>query len=168
MLPLAAAMLHPAAAAPRDIALTPQSAEIGFRAYALGLFPVDGVFHRFSGTLTLDPELAACTVTVTVETASLSMDDRAVEQAVLGPGLLDAAAFPAMTYRGECAADGKSIAGTLTMHGVIRPLALQVQRDGSKYVAQSALRRADWGVRGQPVLAGPTIRIKVSTTVPLP
>lgn len=155
------------AAAPRDFPLTPQTAEIGFRAYAFGIVPVDGTFRRFTGTLTIDrADPDTCTVTVTVDTTSLSMRDKALEADTLSPSLLDAAAFPSFSYAGQC--QGPGIAGLLTLHGVTKPLFLQVERNGTGYAAQSALRRREWGITGRPLLAGPTIRIRVSTTLPLP
>ena len=156
----------PATAAPRSLPLDPQHAVIGFRAFAFGLVPVDGSFARFHGVLVYDTAAPdRCRVDVTVEVASLALDDATLRDDVLSPTLLDAAAFPILGYSGACQGDG--IAGTLTMHGVTRPLALKILREGSNYAAQAALRRFDWGVTGQHLLAGPTVRIRVSTDLPL-
>ena len=144
--------------------LAPGNAVIGFRAYAFGLFPVDGAFGRFHGQLVADPgDPRTCHVEVTVETASLQMPSIALRDDVLSPSLLDASRFPTFAYSGDCQSGG--IDGTLTLHGVSRNLPLAILRDASSYAAQASLRRADWGITGRPLMAGPTIRIRVSTTL---
>ena len=45
----------PAEAAPQRIEIAPPTGEVGFRAYKLGLIPIDGRFTRFTGSLTFDP-----------------------------------------------------------------------------------------------------------------
>lgn len=171
MLKLAAAILAllPAAACgePRRLPLDPAHAAIGFRAYAFGLVPVEGSFTRFQGELLLDPaDAGQCRVEVAVEVASLRMADSGMQQDVLSPQLLDAERFPTLGYRGAC--DGQGIAGLLTLHGVTRPLPLTVLRDGPAYTAQAVVNRFAWGIAGRRFLAGPTIRIRVSTAIPSP
>ena len=167
--PLLAGMLAVAPAAPassqaRSLPLDPAHAEIGFRAYAFGLVPMDGVFSRFSGVLTIDPAApAACRVDVRVDVASLHMPDPAIRDDVLSAGLLDAAAFPTMTYSGTCRGD--VIDGALTLHGVTRPLNLEIVNSPPSYVAQASVQRRDWGIAGQPLMASDAVRIRVSTTL---
>ena len=43
-------------AAPRRIQLAPPGSEVAFRAYGLGLLPIDASFARFDGWLTYDPD----------------------------------------------------------------------------------------------------------------
>jgi polyisoprenoid-binding protein YceI len=153
-----------ALAEPHTLPLDPAHAEVGFRAYALGLVPIDGSFSRFSGQLTFDSAFPAqCSVEVRVDVASLQIGDAAMQADVLSPNLLDAAAFPTLTYRGACRGD--VIEGTLTMHGTARPLSLSVQTTGGRYNAEAAMRRRDWGIVGRPLLAGGTVRIRVSTPI---
>lgn len=152
----------PAAAEPRSLPLDPAHAEVAFRAYAFGLVPMEGGFSRFSGVLVIDPAApGTCRVDISVEVASLHMPDPAIRDDVLSPRLLDAGSFPRLAYSGACAADG--IEGVLTLHGVARPLRLAVTREGARYRAEAALRRRDWGITGRPLMAGPTVRIAVST-----
>lgn len=153
-----------AVAAPRSLPLDPTHAEVAFRAYALGVVPFDGTFSRFSGVLTIDPAAPdVCRVDVHVDVTSLHMADQAMRDDVLSPELLDAAAFPMLTYSGACDAGG--IDGALTLHGKTRPLHLAIVNHPPRYLAEAALRRRDWGITGRPLLAGPTVRIRVSTTI---
>ncbi len=164
LLPALALLAGAARAEPRDLPLDPEHAEIGFRAYAFGLVPLDGHFTRFAGVLRIDPAAPqTCLVQISVDVRSLHMPDPAIRDDVLSARLLDAATFPTLIYRGACAGGG--IDGLLTLHGVTGKLHLAIDSRPPAYVAEAALRRLDWGIAGRPLLAGGTVRIRVSTTI---
>jgi polyisoprenoid-binding protein YceI len=162
---LALLLPRPGDAADVTIELVPGSSTVGFRAYGLGLLPLDGQYTRFHGRFTYDPSTPArCSVTLQVDVASLAMTPASFGETMLGPDFLDAARFPALAYEGACDADG--LTGLLTMHGVTRPFTLTLDRHRNEVTAAGRLRRADWGMTAQPLLGGSTARITV--TVPLP
>ena len=141
--------------------LAPADGVVAFRAYGMGLLPLDGEFGRFHGSVTYDPrDHAACRVELRVDVASLGMSTDALRDNVLGPDFLDAGRFPFMEYFGACAGDG--LEGRLDMHGVVRPFALTLDWTHDGVVATGRLRRADWGMTAMPVLGGSTVRIKVT------
>jgi polyisoprenoid-binding protein YceI len=153
-----------AQAAPRRIALAPPASEVDFRAYGLGLLPIDARFTRFTGTLAYDPDdHATCHVELTVDATSLLAQDASLHDTIVGPDFMDAAHFPSLDYAGNCQADG--LAGTLGMHGIIRPFALSLAWSRDQVMAEGSLLRADWGMTAMPILGGRTVRIRV--TVPL-
>jgi polyisoprenoid-binding protein YceI len=153
-----------AEAAPRRITLAPPDAEVAFRAYGLGLLPLDGKFARFQGWLTYDPEdHSACRVDLTVDVASLAMTDASVRETVVGPEFMDAPRFPTLGYSGSCQPPG--ISGMLGLHGVTHPLHLALTWSPNRVMAEAELRRAEWGMTAMPFVAGRTVRIQVS--VPL-
>lgn len=152
-------------AAETRVALTPQDGTVGIRAYKLGLFPLDGTFHRFHGWLTYDPARRdACHVELDVEVASLAVPSPDMQQRVLGPDFLDAVHYPSLVFQGAC--QGANLDGRLAMHGVTRPFALAVDWHIRSVDAVGNLRRGDWGMQALPVLAGPTVRIDVSVHLP--
>ena len=151
-----------AEAAPRRIPLGPPDSEVWFRAYGLGLLPIDARFDRW---LTYDPDdRASCRVELRVQVASLVSDDPSVRGTVVGPDFMDAASFPILSYAGNCRAQG-DLEGMLAMHGVTRPFALSIDWSGERVAAEGRLARADWGMTAMPLLGGRTVRIRV--TVPL-
>ncbi len=153
-----------AQAAPHQIALAPPATEVDFRAYGLGLLPIDARFTRFTGTLTYDPDdHAACRVELTVDAASLLTQDAPLRDTITGPDFMDAARFPSLNYAGTCQAN--AIAGTLGMHGVTRPFSLSLAWTHDAVMAEGSLQRAEWGMTAMPILGGRTVRIRV--TVPL-
>jgi polyisoprenoid-binding protein YceI len=153
-----------AAGAPDRIDISPPASEVAFRAYKLGLVPIDGKFSRFTGWLTLDPaDRSSCRVELQVEVASLVTDDPAVRPVITGPEFMDAARFPALRFVGNC--KGHDVGGVLAMHGVTRPCDLSLDWRPDAVIAEGHIVRADWGISAMPVLAGRTVRIRVS--VPL-
>ncbi|HVC60879.1 MAG TPA: YceI family protein [Acetobacteraceae bacterium] len=148
-------------AADASVALAPGHATVAFRAYGLGLLPLDGRFARFRGRFSYDPDdHARCTVALRVDVAGLAMAPATVGAMVLGPDFLDAARFPALAYDGACDAGG--LTGRLTMHGVTRPFGLTLDWGKDGVTAVGRLRRADWGMTARPLLVGSTVRITVT------
>jgi polyisoprenoid-binding protein YceI len=153
-----------AEAAPQRIEIAPYASEVGFRAYKLGLLPIDGKFIRFDGWLTFDPgDRASCRVELRVEVASLQTNDPAMQPVVTGPDFMDAANFPLLRFVGRCT--GSEIGGNLAMHGVSHPCSLTLDWRQDEVIAEGRIVRADWGISAMPLLAGKTVRIRVS--VPL-
>jgi polyisoprenoid-binding protein YceI len=144
----------------RRVAIAPPSSEVDFRAYKLGLVPLDGSFRAFSGWLSYDPEnRQRCEVHLTINAASLAIPEPAMRNVVAGSDFLDVTRYPSLTYSGTCSGD--RVDGALNMHGVTGafPLALTWSPDGVS--AEGRLARADWGMTALPLLAGRTIRIRV-------
>lgn len=151
-------------AQPRRTSFGPPSSEVAFRAYRLGILPLDGRFTRFSGWLSYDPEHPEfCEVQLDIEAASLDVAEP-MQAIVAGPDFLDVKKFPSLTYTGSC--DGDRLEGALGMHGVTGafPLSLTWSQHGVQ--AEGRLLRAAWGMTALPLLAGRTIRIRVM--IPLP
>ncbi len=151
-------------AALRRVQFGPPASEVTFRAYGLGMLPIDSKFAQFAGSLTYDPDdLASCRVELRVQVASLVTEDPSLRSTIIGPEFMDAASFPALTYAGSCAAKG--LGGDLAMHGVTRPFELSLTWGRDGVVAEGRLVRADWGMTAMSVLGGRTVRIRVA--VPL-
>jgi polyisoprenoid-binding protein YceI len=166
---LAASLLAGAAcsaqAAPRRIEFGPPDSQVAFRAYGLGLLPIDARFTRFDGWLTYDPDAtAACRVEFRAEVASMVTEDPSLQGTIAGPDFLDAASFPTLSYGGSCQADG-DLQGMLAMHGITRPFTLELTWGHDSVIAEGRLLRADWGMTAMPLMGGRTVRIRVE--VPL-
>ena len=160
-----AALLSAAHAEPRRIPLTPPDTRAEFTTYAMGLWPLEGHFTRFTGQLTVDPaHTQDCAVTLQIDVASLQMADPARTRIAVGPKLLNQPQFPTLSYQGSCA--GGQAAGLLTMHGVTRPLVLAARRTGQTVTATGTLHRQDYGIDAMPGLVGRTIKLTFAVSLP--
>jgi polyisoprenoid-binding protein YceI len=144
----------------QQIALQPRDAAVELRTYGFGFFPFDGNFTRFHGWMRYSPDRAnALQVVLAIEAGSLSMENETIREQIIGPGMMDVARYPELTFQGVCGAD--AVTGDLTMHGETHPVSLEFTRAGGTVTATGRLRRADWGITGSPLIGGSVIRIRV-------
>jgi polyisoprenoid-binding protein YceI len=148
-----------------NVVISPVNTRVDFTAFALGALPIHGRFERFSGSLTLDSaHPAACSANLHIETASLSLPNRAMQADVLSRGFFDPQDYPAIVFQGNCIQGG--LAGQLTLHGQTHPLSMHISRRRSGFAATATIQRFAWGITARPILAGPGIAIRISVTVP--
>ncbi len=116
-----------------------------------GLSVWRGKFTKTTGTVTLDRAAKTGTVDVTVDPASVQTGNAELDKHIASDEFFDAAKYPVVTYKGtQIVFDGdtpKEVIGTLTMHGVTRPLKLEI--DSFKCIQHPMLKREVCGVEAQ-------------------
>lgn len=164
-----AGMAPPANAADKFLLDTAHTSVL-FGLSHLGFSKSFGRFNTIEGALSLDaqaPEKSS--VVVTIDAASIDTNHEERDDHLRGKDFFDVAQFPTLSYKstsvkltGEKTA---TVTGDLTMHGVTRPVPLEVTlvktgphpRDATKTVAgfsaRGTLKRSDFGMAyGAPVL----------------
>ncbi|RCS31455.1 polyisoprenoid-binding protein [Rhodanobacter denitrificans] len=124
--------------------LDPDHTYPSFEADHLGGLSVwRGKFNHSSGTVTLDKAAGSGMVKVVVDMKSADFGQDQLNQKAQGEELFDTAKYPQAVYAGRLAGfvDGKPtrVVGTLTLHGVTRPLELKI--DSFKCMPHPMLRR---------------------------
>ncbi|MBU3078879.1 YceI family protein [Sphingomonas quercus] len=113
----------------------PGHTQILFGVDHLGFTPYYGHFSEVSGTLTIDPARpAAAALDVTVPVASVRTTSTRLDEELASPMFFDAAKFPTMRFRStaiQLRQAGALVQGELTLHGVTRPVALEVLFHGA-------------------------------------
>ena len=114
--------------------LDPAHGKITWSIKHMGFSTYTGQFTNVSADLTLDPaNPSASTLTATVPLADLAPNNDALKTHLLSPDFFDAAQFPTATFTAKTItvdADDTSeadVAGELTLHGVTRPVTLEVK-----------------------------------------
>ena len=96
-----------------------------------GLSVWRGKFTKSSGTVTLDRTAKTGTVEVNVDPASIATGNGKLDDHLKSAEFFDVSKFPAATYKGtDIKFDGdkpSEVIGTLTMHGVTKPINLKVE-----------------------------------------
>lgn len=121
-----------------------------------------GKIRETSGTIVLDREAQTGTIEVIMDMASIDFGQEDLNEHAKAPDIFDVAQFPTATYAGALVEfeDGAptAVEGSLTMHGVTRPLNLSITRfmcvDSHRFTqrracgadATASLDRSDWGV----------------------
>ncbi|WP_133650194.1 YceI family protein [Paraburkholderia flava] len=132
--------------------LDPQHTYPSFEADHFGGLSVwRGKFTKSSGTVTLDRAAKTGTVDVTVDPASAQTGNAKLDEELAGTKFFDTAKFPTATYKGtQIKFDGDKpaeVIGTLTLHGVTKPLNLKI--DSFKCMQHPVLKREVCGVEAE-------------------
>lgn len=147
-------------AAEYDIDMEGMHAFIQFRIVHLGYSVMVGRFNDFKGSFSWDRENpAASSVQVEIKTASIDTnhaerDKHLREEDFLNVDKFPTASFKSTAYRGD--AQGGKMDGILTLHGVSKPISLDVRSIGegedpwggyrAGFEASTSIRRADFGM----------------------
>ncbi len=95
---------------------------------------VRGRFDKVSGTITVSPDPAACSVDVTIDVATISTQVSQRDDDLRSDAYFDVKKFLTMTYQGRgihrVSADLWRMDGSLTMHGVTKVVPLTFKYSG--------------------------------------
>ena len=108
---------------------------VGFTVTHMMLTDVDGNFKTFDAKLTAaKPDLSDAVFEVTADINSINTDNERRDGHLKTPDFFDAAKFPTLTFKSTSfkKVEGKKykLAGDLTMHGVTKPVTLDVVMNG--------------------------------------
>lgn len=156
----------------------PEHTQIVFAVSHMGFSTYYGTFTRAAGTLELAPETpsgARLEISVPVDTVTTTSAKLTGE--LKGADWFDAARFPRMTFRSTSVTptgpQEARVTGDLTLHGVTRPMTLEVRFNGAginpinkKYTvgfdATGTLRRSEFGMTTYVPLIGDEVRLSLS------
>jgi polyisoprenoid-binding protein YceI len=149
-----------------------------------GVFSFAGHTHTVAApalqgqVVAVEGDLPRSAVRLSFETARLTVLERGepagdapkVQEVMLGPKVLDAGRFPAITFQSTAVSGTTSspgayrltVHGSLTLHGVTRavvlPLAVEVGADGLKATGRTTVRQTDYGI--DPVSVAGVVKVK--------
>ena len=166
--PTAAAPAVQNTAPPGEYKLDNTHASVTFRVNHLGLSRYTARFTDIAGKLNFDPaNPAAMSVEATVDPNSLEtdfpLDEPDFDAELTGPQWLDAGQFPTITFKSTkvepTGANTAKVTGDFTLHGVTRPLTLDVTFNGGYaaggmdpsgarigFSAKGEIKRSEFGI----------------------
>jgi polyisoprenoid-binding protein YceI len=145
--------------------LDSRHAQVQFAITHFGISDFFGRFEKASGTLNFNAaDPARSSVSVTIDTTSLSTQNSALTQELAAPSIFDAARSPAATFKSTAVtrtgpSTGK-ITGDLTIKGITKPVTLDVTYNGSTvspmaakatligFHATATIKRSDYSMTG--------------------
>lgn len=145
---------------------------------------VRGELGKVSGTINLDDkDITKSTVEATIEVAAINTRDAKRDEHLRSPDFFDVAKFPNITFKStkvEKAGAGLKVTGTLTIRGVSKEVALNVDGPApavkdpwgntkSGFTATVKLNRKDFGVQWNKSLDGGGVVVsdEVNVTIDL-
>ncbi|MVM41982.1 polyisoprenoid-binding protein [Spirosoma sp. HMF3257] len=146
------------------------------------LSEVDGKFKTFDAKITsAKPDLSDAVFELTADVNSISTENERRDGHLKSPDFFDAAKYPTVTFKSTSfkKVEGKKykLMGDLTMHGVTKPVALDVTMNGpvamkgmggkeqekTGFKASGTLKRSDFGIGTIPVVVvSDEIELKVT------
>jgi polyisoprenoid-binding protein YceI len=126
-----------------------------------GLSVWRGLFKKTSGSIVLDKAAGTGSVDVTVDIKSATVGQDKVDEVMASSELFDAAKYPTAHYQGTLGGfvDGAptTVTGTLTLHGVTKPVDLKIlsfkcvphplyKREWCGADAYAVIKRDDFGI----------------------
>ena len=118
-----------------------------------------GRFNDMSGDLVVDSP-AKSTIKVEIKTSSVDTKHEALDKHLKSPDFFNAVQFPSMSFSSTAvtlnAAGEGTVAGNLSLHGVTKPVTLNIRTIGTGkgmkgetragYVATGTIKRTDFGM----------------------
>ena len=141
--------------------IDPAHSRLGFVARHAMVTKVRGNFNEFSGTLYLDEaDPTRSTAEVTVQMRSVETGQPQRDEHLRTSDFFEVETYPTMTFRSTGAErtgeDNYRLTGDLTIKGVTRPVALDIEyngvvrdpfgKDRAGFEARATINRKDWGL----------------------
>lgn len=158
------------APAPGTYTLDPERTTIRADVKAMfGLMTVHGTFRLQAGQVSIAAEPGASSVRATIAAGSFASGNTARDADVVSATLLDARAYPEITFTGQGArrdGDAWVVPGSVTAHGTAVPAEVrlsQARQDagGARFVATARLDRASFGVTKKKGMVGRTVDLVI-------
>lgn len=150
-----------AAAFGQTFEIDPVHSSVGFRVRHLMVSKVHGKFEKFKGSFDYDPKASkAWRASVTIEASSINTAIEKRDAHLRSEDFLDVQKFPKLEFKfKEARKAGKDrfqLSGDLTLHGVTRPVVLDVEVGGTAkdpwggtragFSAKGRINRKDFGL----------------------
>lgn len=150
--------------------VTAKLLHLGFSSYTLRFDKVDAQFH-------FDPAAPATSrIVVSIDPASIDTGSKGFDAQLTGKDWFDAADYPTISFTSDSIdpGDGQrgTVTGTLTIHGVSKPVTLAVTFNGVGgdlipfvtrvgFSATTTIKRSDFGLTRFPGLVGDDVQLDV-------
>lgn len=151
-----------------------------FEVNHMGLSTMHGRIDIKSGTIQIDPSGSQSQVAVTLDPASVNTGNKARDEHLRDmDGFFDVQKYPSMKFQSTSVtfndhpADKATVKGTLTMHGITRPVTLDVEDIACRinplekslytcgFAAKTTLKRSDYGMDAYLPLVGDKIDLSI-------
>ena len=134
-----------------------------------GLLTVHGTFRLRAGQVSIAADPGASTVRASIEAGSFASGHATRDADVTSATLLDARAYPEITFTGEGArrdGDGWVVPGSVTVHGTAVPAEVRLsdarlETGQARFLATARLDRTSFGVTKKKGMVGRTVDLVI-------
>ncbi len=151
-------------------------ADVTFSVRVLGIFEINGEFERLQGGLVFNESCNATDITFSIDSASITTRDTALDSVLRSPALLNTETFPAITFASNRIAlhhgNHGVITGQLELNGITREVSFVLKHNldsadavlttASRLEATVTISRKAFGITALPVAVSDNINITVT------
>ena len=167
--------------APSTYTIDPSHTMAEFVVRHMGLAKIRGRFSDLTGTLTIGENVQDSSVEATIQAASIDTREPDRDTHLRSPDFLDVEQFPTLEFRStgvRGAGSNWEVEGDLTIHGVTKPVILEVEFEGigkdpwgntrAGFTATTEINREDFGLTWNQALetggwlVGKQVKIEIS------
>jgi polyisoprenoid-binding protein YceI len=164
--------------------MDPNHTRINFSWTHFGLSHPMGRFDHFDGDFRFDPtDPTKSSVTVTIPVDSIDTGVAKLDAHLKSPDFFDAAKYPVATFKStrveRSGEHGLKVTGDLTLHGVTKPVVLDVVvnkigphpmagRPAAGFDATATIKRSDFGISNYVPKVSDEIELSISTEAMVP
>jgi polyisoprenoid-binding protein YceI len=147
--------------------IDPAHSEVGFSVRHMMVSKVRGRFGAFEGQITTGEDHLASSVSATVDLASIDTNEETRDNHLRSPDFLDVDNYKTMSFTSTAVkpeGEGYLVEGELSLHGVTRPVTLDLEPNGfgpdafggtrAGFSATTEINRKDFGITFQMPLDG--------------
>jgi len=179
--PAAANKADLSAAVAGEYQLDPAHTNVFFRLAHLGFSGYMGRFNKIEGKVKLDPkDVAKSGLDVTIDAASIDVNNEKLQGELRDKEVFDTAAYPNITFKAtkleQKDVNRGTITGDLTLHGVTKPVTLDVTLNGVGvhpmtqkptlgFSATATIKRSDFGITKWAQFVGDSVQIIIETEI---
>ena len=146
---------HYSMAQPTTWKADPMHSKLTFVVTHKGLSSIFGLFQKFDAAITASkPDFSDAVFTLTADVASINTEVKMRDDDLRSPNFFDAAKYPTMTFKSTSVKnttgikDRYKISGDLTIHGITKPVILDVWYRGTQVDPKSNKSKAGFQIKG--------------------
>jgi polyisoprenoid-binding protein YceI len=160
----------------------PVHSEIDFTINHLSISNVHGRFGKVAATLLYDPtDVTKSNITATIDVSTVDTGEEARNNHLKTPDFFDLSQFPTATFKSTGvtrSGNGLAVAGNLSLHGVTRPVVLNVEgptgpvqgmdkKQHSGFSATTVISRSAFGIgpKFPPSIVGDEVKLSLDLDV---
>jgi polyisoprenoid-binding protein YceI len=134
-----------------------------------GLFTVHGTLRLSAGEVTIAADAGQSAVRAAIDAASYDSGNKTRDADVTSATLLDAKAFPEITFTGSGARQEGTdwvLSGEVAAHGITQPVLLRITQarldgEAARFVATATLDRTAFGVTKKKGMVGAAVHLTI-------
>jgi polyisoprenoid-binding protein YceI len=176
---LAASLLVASASAfATQYTFDPNHTQVQFVWNHFGFSNLTGQFGKVEGTVDFDAaDPSKASASATIQMASVDSNIKKLDGELVGADYFDAAKFPTATFKSTNVTKGSTpdhltVAGDLTLHGVTKPVTLDVtvvkvgdhpmkKAPAAGFAATTTIKRSDFGITKYVPMVGDEVKINI-------